>query len=82
MRNTFDIFQTFALSLRGDIKEQGNTGDGLTLALQKLMNRKSLNYFNSRPSVDSLLKFSGMDDKVTPDNLAAHPHAFEPRHAT
>ena len=82
MRNTVDTLQAFAYSLRGDIKEKGNTGAGLTLALQNLMNRQQPKYFNGRPSVDALLIFSDMDDKVTNDNLSARPHAFEPRHVT
>ena len=56
MRSTVDTFQAFASSLCGDIKEKGNTGAGLTLALQKLMERTTLKYFNSRPSVAVLLK--------------------------
>ena len=73
MHNTVDAFQAFAYSLRGDIEEKGNTGAGLTLALQNLMNHKSLNYFNGHPSVDTLLSFSDMDKPVTNDNLVGTP---------
>ena len=69
-------------TLCGDIKETGNTGAGLTRALQNLMGRQQPKYFNVRPSVYTLLAFSKMDDKVTNDNVSARPHAFEPRHAT
>ena len=74
MRNTVDTFQAFAYSLCGDIKEKGNTGAGLTLALQKLMNCRSPNYFNVRPSVDTLLSFSKMDDEVRQMTTFRHAH--------
>ena len=72
--------EEFANSLGGDFRVSGNTGDSLTLALQKLMHRKSLTYFNSRESVGKLLAHSGGPTLVTRDNLAARLHAFEPRY--
>ena len=58
MRSTVDTFQAFASSLCKDIKETGNTGAGLTRALQNLMGSQQPKYFNGRPSVDALLTFS------------------------
>ena len=72
--------EEFANSTGGDFKVTGNTGDSLTLALQKLMGRSSLKYFNGRASVGKLLAHSGGPTLVTRDNLAARLHAFEPRY--
>ena len=78
--------EEFANSLGGDFRFSGNTGNTLTLGLQKLMGRSSLRYFNSRTEVGKLLAHSGGPESpwgvgpalVTKDNLAARLHAFEP----
>ena len=74
MRSTVDTFQAFASSLCGDIKEKGNTGAGLTRALQNLMGSQQPKYFNGRPSVDTLLSFSKMDDEVRQMTTFRHAH--------
>ena len=73
--------EEFANSTNGAFKVSGNTGDSLTLALQRLMGR-SLKYFTEdRASVvGKLLAHSGGPTLVTRDNLAARLHAFEPRY--
>ena len=80
--------EEFANSTNGAFKVSGNTGKTLTLALQDLMGRKSLTYFNSRECVGKLLAHSGGPESpwsvgpalVTKDNLSARLHAFEPRY--
>ena len=80
--------EEFANSTNGAFKVSGNTGKTLTLALQDLMGRKSLTYFNSRTSLGKLLAHSGGPESpwgvgptlVTKDNLKARLHAFEPRY--
>ena len=80
--------EEFANSTNGAFKVSGNTGDSLTLALQDLMGRKSLTYFNSRECVGKLLAHSAGPESpwgvgptlVTKNNLKARLHAFEPRY--
>ena len=80
--------EEFANSTNGAFKVSGNTGKTLTLALQDLMGRKSLTYFNSRECVGKLLAHSagpespwgGGPTLVTKNNLKARLHAFEPRY--
>ena len=80
--------EEFANSTNGAFKVSGNTGKSLTLALQDLMGRKSLTYFNSRECVGKLLAHSAGPESpwgvgptlVTKDNLKARLHAFEPRY--
>ena len=70
--------EEFTNSTNGDFKVSGNTGDSLTLALQRLMGR-SLKDFTDRASVvGKLLAHSDGPALVTRDNLAARLHAFEP----
>ena len=65
------------------IKEWDNTGAALTTALQQLMGRTQLGYFNNRESVAGLLQWSdelANIKGVTKGNLSARLHAFEPRY--
>ena len=74
--------EEFANSTNGAFKVSGNTGKTLTLALQDLMGRKSLTYFNSRECVGKLLAHSAGPESpwgvgstlVTKNNLKARLH--------